>query len=304
MSQETNFTMMVGLSGSGKSYQANLISQKTGAIILSSDFLRKQMFGNEEDQSHNNEVFNELHKQIVKNLKEKKDVIMDATNITIKDRRSILAEVSRLPQIIKVAFVMTTSISLCKKNNSQRNRQVPEWVIDKQANKFQIPFYEEGFDSIKLSGWNFPLKCSQEKLDELCKKMDNYDQKNHHHLLKLRDHCEKVGNLIDDTYPIYIKTAALVHDIGKLYTQTFDVMGEAHYYNHENIGTYNLLQNLDCLCVNNQKNILKILLIVNYHMLPFQWVEENTKEKYLKIFGKENYNLLVYFNEKDKKACN
>ena len=54
------FYMMVGVAGSGKSF----IARDLGCPIVSSDAIRAELFGSEEDQSHNGEVFNELHKRI------------------------------------------------------------------------------------------------------------------------------------------------------------------------------------------------------------------------------------------------
>lgn len=52
--------MLVGLPASGKSTYAKKLSKKENAIILSSDELRKELFGNINNQNHNAEVFKEL----------------------------------------------------------------------------------------------------------------------------------------------------------------------------------------------------------------------------------------------------
>ena len=56
-------TMMVGLAASGKSTYAKKIVNDTDAIILSSDAIRWELFGDETDQEHNQQVFQELHKR-------------------------------------------------------------------------------------------------------------------------------------------------------------------------------------------------------------------------------------------------
>ena len=56
--------MMVGLVGAGKSYKAQELSEEYNATIFSSDELRAELFGNVNDQSHNQELFVELHKRI------------------------------------------------------------------------------------------------------------------------------------------------------------------------------------------------------------------------------------------------
>lgn len=63
--KKPKFYMLVGLSGSGKS------SYNFGEEIIkiSSDALRAELYGDENDQTHNSEIFNELHKRVIKHLK-------------------------------------------------------------------------------------------------------------------------------------------------------------------------------------------------------------------------------------------
>ena len=56
--------MLMGLSGSGKSTLAEEYAKLSGGKVFSSDKIREELFGDENDQTHNGEVFNELHKRI------------------------------------------------------------------------------------------------------------------------------------------------------------------------------------------------------------------------------------------------
>ena len=60
--KKPKFYILVGLSGSGKS------SYNFGEEIIkiSSDALRAELYGDENDQTHNSEIFNELHKTFKK----------------------------------------------------------------------------------------------------------------------------------------------------------------------------------------------------------------------------------------------
>ena len=49
----TKFLMMVGLVGSGKSTKAQELSKEYDATIFSSDALREELYGNIDDQEHN-----------------------------------------------------------------------------------------------------------------------------------------------------------------------------------------------------------------------------------------------------------
>lgn len=83
--------VLVGLSGSGKSTIATQIANENpNTVIVSSDAIREELTGNYEDQEHNEEVFKIFHDRIRKNLENKKNVIADATNLTMKSRRAIM----------------------------------------------------------------------------------------------------------------------------------------------------------------------------------------------------------------------
>lgn len=72
------FIMMVGLVGSGKSTYAKQLSDDINAIICNSDAIREELFGNENIQNQNEEVFRVLHKRIKNNLKNGKNTIYDS----------------------------------------------------------------------------------------------------------------------------------------------------------------------------------------------------------------------------------
>ena len=177
MSKPTLY-IMCGLSGSGKSTIATQIANENpNTIIVSSDEIREELTGNYEDQEHNEEVFKIFHDRIRKNLENKKNVIADATNITMKSRRAIMMKVHGL-NIRKVCVIVPKPFEQCKEDNLHREHPVPEFVLDKQIRKFQIPFKEEGFDEIIFHN----LLNDYEPND--IPDMRGFDQKNPHHICK------------------------------------------------------------------------------------------------------------------------
>lgn len=281
-------TVMVGLSGSGKSTIARTELADENTVIISSDAIREELCGAVEDQSKNVEVFNLFHERIRRNLEKKKNVIADATNLTIKSRRAILTTVNGL-DVVKQCYVIPKPYEQCLEDNRHREHPVPDEAITKQRMKFQVPFMEEGWDIIKIND-RFE-QC------DLCL-VEGFDQKNPHHTLDLYHHCSKAFLLFIDKDNISATYGfgAYMHDLGKMYCQTFDENGIAHYFGHASISGYELISH------EPGPYILESAFLANYHMLPFDWKTEKAHEKWKKCFGEEKYNVLMAFHECDLAA--
>lgn len=303
-------TMLCGLPASGKSTYAKVLANKTDAIILSSDAIRWELFGDEADQEHNQQVFQELHKRIKEYLRNGKNVVYDATNITSKKRRAFLNELKKI-DCIKNCVIMATPYEQCLENNKNRERQVPEWVIERMYRKWQTPHWFEGFDNIDIEYWDdryfvYPMGVANELLD--------FDQQNPHHTKTLGEHLHSTFRLCniddfdgDDAYCVL--NAALMHDCCKPFCQTFkNTNGEpseiAHYYNHENVSAYKALfvfheDSEDIIAAIN------ISALVTWHMQPYFWERDSNEKlhnKYKKMWGAEFYNMVMALHEADKSA--
>ena len=69
--------MLIGVSGCGKSSFARDCSEGyDDTEVFSSDAIRKEVFEDENDQTHNNEVFSILHKRIIFSLKRERFAFM------------------------------------------------------------------------------------------------------------------------------------------------------------------------------------------------------------------------------------
>ena len=130
--------MMCGLVASGKSTKSKELAEKYNATIFSSDALREEMFGDVNDQLHNQELFVELHKRIKDYLRNGKSAIYDATNINYKRRMAFLAELKSI-QCEKICVLMATPYEECCERNEQRDRKVPEHVIRRMYMGFDVP---------------------------------------------------------------------------------------------------------------------------------------------------------------------
>lgn len=296
--------IMCGISASGKSTIAKQIAEKENCIIVSSDAIRSEICpGGVSDQSKNEEVFRIFHRRIRENLLRGNNVIADATNITIKSRRAIFDLVKDV-DCDKIGYIVVKKIEDLIKDNKNNDRvPVPDEVIYRQVKKFQIPFMEEGWDNIKFYQPYLDSKyCNI--TGGIRYKMREFYQNNPHHNQTLLEHCNYTyEQFLKYNYPWKYRFAAKLHDCGKLYTQTFDENGIAHYYGHENYGSYLMLTHIHDLILGHiliSDEILDFLFLINYHMLPINWNTEKSKEKWRKIFGDYRYQLLVDFNKCDK----
>lgn len=291
------FIMMVGLPGSGKSYIANEINKRTNIKIYSSDNYRLKLLGDENDQSQNEHVFAVMNGDMINDLMNDKDIIYDATNTTLKTRQKTLRLLEKL-DVYKICVVVPTTVEDCVERDAKRTRTVGEAVIRKFEHSFQMPQYFEGWDKIIIER---PFQLYGDYIVNVPDFMKGYDQKNFHHIYTLDKHCELLAQNYEDKY---MNAAGLVHDIGKYFTQMIDENGVAHYYSHDNVGTYYLLTHPEVLNANLIDEIyLKILFFVNWHMRAHNdIIGSKAKIKYRKLFGDSLYNNLIEFANYDKIA--
>ena len=290
------FYVMVGLSASGKSTIAKEIAREGNCVIVSSDSIRGEICdGGVIDQTKNEEVFKIFHKRIRDNLVAGRNVIADATNINMKARRSLLENVKKI-FCYKIAYIIPKPSDKCIEDNIYKEYPVPHHVIQKQMMNFQIPFIEEGFDEIQIHKFDTEYGIT---ITDLFDKMCGFDQKNPHHTMDLQKHCAYTATLFQGQYGKSYNDAAWIHDIGKLFTQKFDDDGVAHYYQHENVGSYYLLSNYSDLDI-DVATILDMCFLINYHMMPMSWESKKARRTWERRFGTSKYRMLLDFNECDK----
>ena len=303
--------IMQGLPGSGKSTIAKSISEEIdNTIIHSSDDLRKELFGDETNQEKNNELFAELHKRIISDLEHGKNVIYDATNISKKNRISFLKEIKQV-KCSPVNILVMTPFNVCLQRDKERDRVVGKSVIKRMYESWQPPHYSEGFSKI------IPIFCddydyaNNYNLDILIDKMMVFDQENSHHALSLGEHCIKAYKYVESIHPenTSLRIAALLHDIGKLYTKThYNKRGEydteCHYYNHNCVSAYESIFYLWNYIDDTAKDINETVYIANliyYHMHPYlSWKSsEKSLNKDVALIGAKMFRDICYLHDAD-----
>lgn len=297
------FILLVGLSGSGKSAIAQQLEEDENAITVSSDAIRKHLFGDESIQGDNNKVFGIAHNDIVDALNRGWNVIFDATNLNRKNRRNILNKIPK--DVEKKCIIVATDYDTCLERNNNRDRHVLEEVIKRQRESFQIPSYQEGWDKIEILFNDYDKK--KYDLETLVTTMSDFNQHNSHHTMSLGEHTLSVHDrVVMATDDGNLEMAALMHDVGKLYTKTFSTMKgipttDAHYFNHQNVGAYESLFYMDKEGLREKLN-LDISLLVQWHMQPYFMDTEKSKQKFIAEFGQEFYDRLMILHEADEEA--
>lgn len=294
---------MVGLPGSGKSTYAKELAEEIGAVICSSDTIRKELCGDENSQDNNEEIFKLLHSRIKDNLKKGISVIYDATNINSKRRRAFLSELKNIP-CIKKCVIMAVPFDECCKQNNSRNRIVPYEVILRMYKNWNTPYWFEGWNEISLKFKdNFEIA---NVIGVWLNNHDNYVQDNSHHSMSLGKHCRVVGDSFMGNS--LLECVGYLHDCGKPFTKSFvNSKGEetdvAHYYQHHCVGAYDSLFYLYPSGVDK----LDVSILINLHMMPYFWEKDKehgdkTRDKYQKIWGDTLFNNVIKLHKADKAA--
>ena len=277
------FTMLIGLPGSGKStWTIHEI-----ASIVSSDDLRRELYGDENDQTDPNFIFNEAKRRIAAALNRGKDTVLDATNINRKHRmqciKDIRSQIRKDIDLEIVAVWIAVPYAECLRRNSKRVRMVTEHVIEKMYKNFCPPGYEEGFDRIELSFGGYDFKGAY-SLDDYLYAADKFDQHNPHHTLTLGGHSRKCAEYVKEhSESPLLYDVALLHDCGKPFTASYyngkGIKGDIlHFYQHHCIGAYDIVFYLKNLGYSDEEAIRGARLVW-WHMRPFMEWRNNDKAK-------------------------
>lgn len=332
---EATFLMLVGLPASGKSsFSEEIIEGRDDIIYISSDALREEKLGDVNDQNNNSDIFIEMVNRSKKALKEGKHVIYDATNLSRKKRRGVLQQ---LPKgVYKSVVYLSASIQTIKKQNSERQRVVPEYVIDRMYRSLQIPIYSEGWDNIVIHyddetmNAEYPLQFSDsirlgvelnregmELMNFLATYFDEFfrihdlahDSK--WHSLSVSRHTYYVYKHVLDNYKTEDKKekelmlwTALLHDTGKAFTKNFLNRNEeetryANFIGHEFVSSQlavNLLQRLGF----DKEFIHTVATLIQFHMYLLD--ENANRKKLIGYVGEDLYSKLEFLREADTLA--
>lgn len=220
---------------------------KEEVVLLSSDTIRGEIYGDENCQRNPGRVFDIMHQRTVAALSKGISVIYDATNLSCKRRMNFLKSIAHI-NCEKDCMVVVATPEDIEERMKSRDRKVSMEVVHKQLCQFQCPNYYEGWDNIKVCYNSTPEAChaSYKKLWAEC----NIPHDNPHHSLSVMEHMNKAADIAEaiawkteELSLAHERWVARIHDIGKARTKSFtDRNGNpsdiAHYIGHQNYGAY------------------------------------------------------------------
>jgi protein phosphatase len=141
--------LLVGISGSGKTTLAR--EHFSPFQIVSSDYCRGLVCDDEADQSATKEAFELLHYIVEKRLQLGKLTVVDATNVEVHARRSLMSR-ARDYNFVPVAVVLDIEKDVALAQNMQRpDRQVAGEALHfqhQQLRSSKAGLSKEGFSRI------------------------------------------------------------------------------------------------------------------------------------------------------------
>jgi len=302
--------MMIGLPASGKGHFAEEIGYGEFAFVVESDAMRENLYGDANVQGNPVDVFKAVEDKVLSYFEMGQDVVMDATNISYKRRMAFLQKMPK--DVRKVAVMVYCPVAECMDNQRERGRNVPIDIIMRMWKNFDSPFYGEGWDEIRYIN-NNRNPIYKPDVKNIWAGMINFAQDNPNHEFSVGVHCDAVVDNLEVeefTYESAVLTvSAKWHDMGKVWTKVFHNMkGEtteiAHYYNHENVGAYEIVgMLLNANGIDNPHSfITDVSTVIRFHMRPYMMFTEKSKDKFRRLVGDKVFNWVIKLNVADREG--
>ena len=143
--------ILIGCPSSGKSSLARAIAQESPHYrIISTDQIRAELFGDQTVQGNWSQVEAKIYEAIDQALKAGFPIIYDATNAKRAWRMGLLEHLRQYRDVDWMGWYLKTPLETCLQWNQQRDRHVPETVIQRMNHwlKQFPPDDAEGFTAL------------------------------------------------------------------------------------------------------------------------------------------------------------
>jgi len=136
-------TVLMGIPASGKS---TLVETMPNLKVVSTDQIRKDLTGNHANQDANADVFKIAHGAVEWYLRNDKDVLFDATNVTASARKALLDIADETDAEARL-IVLHTPFDECVARNAERDQPVPDDVMVRMLVNFTRSLSEIGHET-------------------------------------------------------------------------------------------------------------------------------------------------------------
>ena len=144
-------TLMCGVAGAGKSsWIADEISGKD-VVLIELDAIRETLSRSRADQRDNDAVLREGIARLKQALREKKDVIWDATNLRKDFRSRIIGTAVNYGAYTRIVSFMLPESKLRDRNLARAGNGVAVDVIEKMVTSFQRPEIGEAHELVVIT---------------------------------------------------------------------------------------------------------------------------------------------------------
>ena len=133
--------LLIGPPASGKTSLAGVLAQLTGAVVLSTDLVRAELFGDAAVQGPWRDIEALLHQRIRDSVASGIPVIVDATHARRPWRLAITQALSLPAPVEWIGWWLYTPLATCLQWNHTRQRLVPEPVIREMAAALADPVF-------------------------------------------------------------------------------------------------------------------------------------------------------------------
>lgn len=283
--------LMVGYPGSGKSTILKQILKDENDLVLSSDDLREELFGFQ-DQTRNNELFIELYRR-AENHKDKGNVYIDSTALTKKDRARCIERLKEFFEVFCINVLRPIDeLIAVNKSREGTEKHIPDDKFRDILKRYQMPTYQEGFEKIY-----FKINSSRSDMKEAIfdyNSLPDVPHDNPHHPESIKEHIDLCIKHCLDTYKADIlRDLSYYHDLGKFFVKQYNPeKGYSQTIGHPAVSAYiylvdaiihymidyNKQQNiegntfdrlLDIYSMNNIKSVIQMYYLVYYHDQPY-----------------------------------
>ena len=146
--------ILIGPPGSGKTTIARKLGPIIKAEIISSDLIRKEIYGEEKIQGNWEEINKLIQNHVLNCIKKRRNFIIDSTNVKRSWRLNYTQNLTACKEIEWIGWWFNTPKEKCFQWNKKRSRQVEENLIgqywDLLNDKVFGPSISEGFKDLKI----------------------------------------------------------------------------------------------------------------------------------------------------------